>query len=310
MSRSDREGWNQLTWLFKFARIRICQCAALSVICFANASSPKGRAEKPVRAESLTNRGSSDTDLFVCCSFRHGLRRATFLREEGFGFPRKPNLSLPPGEMSRSDREGWNQLTWLFRFALIRICQCAALSVICFANASSPKERAEKPVRAESLTNQGDFDTDLFVCCSFRHSLRRATFLREEGFGFPRKPNLSLPPGEMSRSDREGWNQLTWLFRFALIRTCQCAAISVICFANASSPKGRAEKPVQAESLTNQGDFDTDLFVCCSFRHGLRRATFLREEGFGESRHEKTPALNKSKRFAICAIRMMKNWQT
>ena len=137
MSRSDREGWNQLTWLFKFARIRICQCAALSVICFANASSPKGRAEKPVRAESLTNRGSSDTDLFVCCSFRHGLRRATFLREEGFGFPRKPNLSLPPGEMSRSDREGWNQLTWLFKLSLTRaFLSCAQtktehLSILC-----------------------------------------------------------------------------------------------------------------------------------------------------------------------------------
>ena len=64
-------------------------------------------------------------------------------------------------------------------------------------------------MQAESLTNQENFDTDLFVCCSFRHGLRRATFLREEGFGFPRKPNLSLPLGEMSRSDREGWNQLT-----------------------------------------------------------------------------------------------------
>ena len=30
------------------------------------------------------------------------------------------NLSLPLGEMSRSDREGWNQLTWLFKFALTR----------------------------------------------------------------------------------------------------------------------------------------------------------------------------------------------
>ena len=30
----------------------------------------------------------SDADLPVCCSFRHGLRRATFLREEGFGFTR------------------------------------------------------------------------------------------------------------------------------------------------------------------------------------------------------------------------------
>ena len=29
--------------------MQICQRAALSVICFANASSPKGRAEKPVQ---------------------------------------------------------------------------------------------------------------------------------------------------------------------------------------------------------------------------------------------------------------------
>ena len=114
MSRSDREGWNQLTWLFKFALIRICLRAALSVICFANASSPKGRAEKPERIFCLTH---------------------------------NPNLSLTLGEMSRSDREGWNQLTWLFEFALIRICLRAALSVICLANASFPKGRAEKPVR-------------------------------------------------------------------------------------------------------------------------------------------------------------------
>ena len=50
----------------------------------------------------------------------------------GFCLTHKPNLSLPLGEMSRSDREGRNQLTWLFKFALIRICQCAALSVICW----------------------------------------------------------------------------------------------------------------------------------------------------------------------------------
>ena len=151
----------------------------------------------------------------------------------------------PFGRDVAQRQRGLESADMAFKFALIRICQCVALSVICFANASSPKGRAEKPVQAESLTNQRDFDTDLFVCCPFRHGLRRATFLREEGFGFPRKPNLSLPPGEMSRSDREGWNQLTWLFKFALIRTCQCAALSVTCFANASSPKGRAEKPVR-----------------------------------------------------------------
>ncbi len=33
---------------------------------------------------ALTNQRKSDTDLFACCSFRHGLRRATFLKEEGF----------------------------------------------------------------------------------------------------------------------------------------------------------------------------------------------------------------------------------
>ena len=63
--------------------IRICSRAALSVICFANASSPRGRAKKPVRTARLTNQVNSHTNLFACCSFRHGLRRATFLREEG-----------------------------------------------------------------------------------------------------------------------------------------------------------------------------------------------------------------------------------
>ena len=50
---------------------------------------------------------------------------------------RLSNLSLPLGEMSRSDREGWNQLTWLFRFALTRaFLSCAQtktehLSILC-----------------------------------------------------------------------------------------------------------------------------------------------------------------------------------
>ena len=53
-----------------------------------------------------THQADSHADLPARCSFRHGLRRATVLREEGFGFPHNPNLSLPLGEMSRSDREG------------------------------------------------------------------------------------------------------------------------------------------------------------------------------------------------------------
>ena len=41
-------------------------------------------------------------------------------RCELFALTHKPNLSLPLGEMSRSDREDWNQLAWLFKFALTR----------------------------------------------------------------------------------------------------------------------------------------------------------------------------------------------
>ena len=164
--------------------MQTCSRAALSVICFANASSPKGRAEKPVRTAHLTNQSKPHANLFACCSFRHGLRRATFLREEGFGFPHKPNLSLPLGEMSRSDREG------------------LAPSL---RELDLPQAKTEGVLPNWQDSHEICPDANLFACCSFRHGLRRATFLREEGFGFPRNPNLSLPLGEMSRSDREGW---------------------------------------------------------------------------------------------------------
>ena len=62
----------------------------------------------------MPHQANSCADLSVCCSFRHGLRRATFLREEGFEFPHNPNLSLPLGEMSRSDREGLSLETAIF----------------------------------------------------------------------------------------------------------------------------------------------------------------------------------------------------
>ena len=64
------------------------------------------------------------------------------------------------------------------------------------------------------------------------------------------------------------------------MQTCPRAALSVVCMANDSSPKGRAEKPMRTVRLTNQVDSQTGLLACCSFRHGLRRATFLKEEGF------------------------------
>ena len=108
-------------------------------------------------------------------------------RYELFPLTHNPNLSLPLGEMSRSDREGWNRLTWLFQFALIRICQL--LPSQSFASQMPALPRGEPRNRCEFF-------------CSYAQS------------------NLSLPSGEMSRSDREGWNQLTWLFEFALTQTC------------------------------------------------------------------------------------------
>ena len=164
------------------------------------------------------------------------------------------------------------------RFALVQTCQFFALSVICFANASSPKGRAEKSVRTFCPYAQSKLvspfgrdvaqrqrglvsadmafqicpDTSLSACCPLSHLLRKCQLSQRESreaganlFALTHKPNLSLPLGEMSRSDREGWYQLAWLFKFALVQTCQFFALSVICSANASSPKGRAEKSVR-----------------------------------------------------------------
>ena len=85
-----------------------------------------------------------DTNLSACCPLSHLLRKCQLSqgesREAGanlFALTHKPNLSLPPGEMSRSDREGWNQLTWLFKLSLTRaFLSCAQtktehLSILC-----------------------------------------------------------------------------------------------------------------------------------------------------------------------------------
>ena len=136
------------------------------------------------------------------------------------------------------------------RFALTRICQRAALSVICFANASSPKGRAEKPVRTAHLTHQSKPHADLPACCPLSHLLRKCQLSQgesreagadcapdESGYllrrsarvlllpsrlaprhlpqggrlWFSAQSNLSLSLGEMSRSDREGWLLLSVL---------------------------------------------------------------------------------------------------
>ena len=89
------------------------------------------------------------------------------------------------------------------RFALVHICSCAALSVICFANASSPEGRAKKSVRTRSLTNQGDLMRTVRVL--LLPSRLAPRHLPQGGRLLPyAQSNLSLPLGEMSRSDREG----------------------------------------------------------------------------------------------------------
>ena len=191
---------------------------ALSVICFANASSPKERAKKPVRTAHLTHQIIFCADLPACCSFRHGLRRATFLREEGFGFPR-----LPLGEMSRSDREGglpyegaglppcgktegvlsdWQiRIRFTLRCTCLRVCPLSHLLRKCQL---SQRESREAGATAH-MPHQVIFFADLPACCSFRHGLRRATFLREEGFGFPRNPTcLSLWERCRAATERAG----------------------------------------------------------------------------------------------------------
>ena len=90
----------------------------------------------------------TDADLPACCSFRHGLRRATFLREEGFGFPRSPTcLSL--WERCRAATERAGSLVREFcqidkirmRFALMQTCLRAAPSVTaCAAPPSSGRK--------------------------------------------------------------------------------------------------------------------------------------------------------------------------
>ncbi len=143
--------------------MRTGQRPALSVICFANASSPKGRAEKSVRTDG------SHVQSELCTA----TQRACI------------SYVLSP-------------------VCLMRTGQRPTLSVICFANDSSPKGRAEKSVRTDGSHVQSELCTATQRACI----------------------SYALPP-------------------VCLMRTSQCPALSVICFANASSPKGRAEKFVR-----------------------------------------------------------------
>ena len=159
-----------------------------------------------------------------------------------------PNLSLPLGEMSRSDREGWllpyaqSKLVSPFgrdvaqrqrglapslreldcrlaarlrefcqsgkirmRFALIRICQLFALSVICFANASSPKGRAEKPVRTFSSSAQSQL-----VSPFGRDVAQRQRGLEPADMAFPICPDTGFCSPRKTKESTDLYSLLWW----------------------------------------------------------------------------------------------------
>ena len=130
-----------------------------------------------------------------------------------FCFPRHPILSLPLGEMSRSDREGRLpregaglplcgktegvlQIDKIrMRFALIRFVSFCPLShLLCKCQLSQRESR--------------EAGANCTHAASGYHLRRLARVPPSSGrktFSLTRHPILSLPLGEMSRSDREGW---------------------------------------------------------------------------------------------------------
>ena len=126
------------------------------------------------RAAHLTHQANSCADLFAGCSFRHGLRRATFLREEGFGFTRSPTcLSLWERCRVATERagsffegaglppcgktEGVLQIGKIrMRFSLMQTCQRAAPSVTACA---APPSSGRKAFVLRPKQNRASFDT-------------------------------------------------------------------------------------------------------------------------------------------------------
>ena len=144
---------------------------------------------------------------------------------------------------------------------LMRTGQCPALSVICFANASSPKGRAEKSVRTDGSHVQSELCTAtqracisyvLSPVCLMRTSQRPAlsvnSLMRSLYKILPsRTIQTCLSLWERCRAATERACISYVLSPVCLMRTGQRPALSVICFANASSPKGRAEKSVRTD---------------------------------------------------------------
>ena len=118
-----------------------------------------------------------NTNLLACCPLSHLLANASSpegraeKRERIFSFSAQTKLVSPFGRDVAQRQRGLLPVDIASQICPnMNLLACCPLSHL-LANASSPEGRAEKPERI---------------------------------FAFPRSPNLSLPLGEMSRSDREG----------------------------------------------------------------------------------------------------------
>mgnify|MGYP004660812873 CR=1 FL=1 len=52
----------------------------------------------------MPHQAISCADLLACCSFRHGLRRATFLKEEGFAYAQTKLVSPSGRDVAQRQR--------------------------------------------------------------------------------------------------------------------------------------------------------------------------------------------------------------
>ena len=145
-----------------------------------------------MRLSDLTNQRNSDADCLGVCPLSHLLRKCQLSQRE-------------------SREAGANFLPY-------------AQSKLVSPSGRDVAQR-QRGLESADMAFQICPDTNLSACCPLSHLLRKCQLSqresREAGANFlplTHSPNLSLPLGEMSRSDREGWNQLAWLFKFALTR--------------------------------------------------------------------------------------------
>ena len=116
-----------------------------------------------------------------------------------------------------------------------------------------PKHFAEKYIPCRIFIRQGFSFAE--KSCKIKH--------KNVSFGFTRNPNLFLPLGEMSRSDREGWVLLLRAVQTCLSLWERCrAATERACISYILSPVCP----------------DANWFACCPLSHLLRKCQLSQRE--------------------------------